>query len=265
MNCNICSLLAVEGVSLANGKIIHRSCFEGVSSDFANSERQLLFARSEIEAVRSEIQAQDGLLRRVASFFGGGPTAEQLKVRLLASEEKLNDAEKYFATARGTVLPIFDILLEYPPDWATRRTQVHARDGSCVDCGSGRKLQAHHVVPLARGGTNRIENLKLLCEKCHRAAHGGKAFFSARSTSTLPFAVRVQVIERAISDGRDVEFLYRKPSDAGKKKRRVTPSELVEMNHEHGGGMTLCLQGHCHSRKEMRVFALKRMTGVKCV
>lgn len=61
------------------------------------------------------------------------------------------------------------------PVWADRRGErLPPRDllisilgGSCAKCGSITNLQIHHKVPLASGGTNRLENLALLCEECH--------------------------------------------------------------------------------------------------
>ena len=37
-----------------------------------------------------------------------------------------------------------------------------------MKCGSGENLEIDHVVPLARGGSNRLENLQLLCRDCNR-------------------------------------------------------------------------------------------------
>jgi 5-methylcytosine-specific restriction protein A len=47
--------------------------------------------------------------------------------------------------------------------WGELRTRVHERDHACVRCGSTRRLQVHHRTPLARGGTNELDNLQLLC------------------------------------------------------------------------------------------------------
>lgn len=42
----------------------------------------------------------------------------------------------------------------------------------CGNCGSAESTDIHHIVPIARGGTNRISNLVTLCRPCHDAAHG---------------------------------------------------------------------------------------------
>lgn len=38
----------------------------------------------------------------------------------------------------------------------------------CECCGNVLGLEIHHRVPLASGGTNRLENLALLCKRCHK-------------------------------------------------------------------------------------------------
>jgi hypothetical protein len=41
----------------------------------------------------------------------------------------------------------------------------------CHNCRSLKSLTIHHIVPLVLGGTNRINNLCRLCEKCHGKVH----------------------------------------------------------------------------------------------
>mgnify|MGYP002152208539 CR=1 FL=1 len=52
---------------------------------------------------------------------------------------------------------------------AHTRKLVFIRDNHrCVKCGSTKNLEIHHIVPHARGGSNRLENLQLLCQRCNR-------------------------------------------------------------------------------------------------
>ena len=54
-------------------------------------------------------------------------------------------------------------------DKRRRRAAVIARDGNgCAMCGTRRNLTLDHVIPLAHGGSNRIENLQLLCRGCNK-------------------------------------------------------------------------------------------------
>ena len=49
------------------------------------------------------------------------------------------------------------------------RKLVFIRDKyRCVKCGSREKLEIHHIIPHAKGGSSRLENLQLLCRDCNR-------------------------------------------------------------------------------------------------
>jgi len=46
------------------------------------------------------------------------------------------------------------------------------RDGAhCVVCREQGSLRIHHIDPLCYGGANDIDNLVLLCGKCHVEEH----------------------------------------------------------------------------------------------
>lgn len=55
------------------------------------------------------------------------------------------------------------------------REVVKARDGHrCRRCGSTEQLEAHHIVPLEDGGDPyALDNLELLCHRCHPTSHRG--------------------------------------------------------------------------------------------
>ena len=49
------------------------------------------------------------------------------------------------------------------------RKLVFIRDNyCCVKCGSKKNLEIHHIIPDARDGSSRLENLQLLCRDCNR-------------------------------------------------------------------------------------------------
>ncbi len=50
----------------------------------------------------------------------------------------------------------------------------------CQRCKSGDSLQAHHVIPRSRGGTNRVANGLTLCVECHAALHCGEWKFGKK-------------------------------------------------------------------------------------
>ena len=56
--------------------------------------------------------------------------------------------------------------------WETTRRDVFERDGyRCQQCGKAGRLEAHHVLHLASGGSNDLANLLTLCRGCHIAIH----------------------------------------------------------------------------------------------
>lgn len=56
--------------------------------------------------------------------------------------------------------------------WEARRQQALDRDGHrCQKCGRAGRLEVHHVVELAHGGTNDMNNLGTRCRACHIAEH----------------------------------------------------------------------------------------------
>lgn len=53
--------------------------------------------------------------------------------------------------------------------WRKLFVRLARRDGpACTGCGSGENLQIDHVVPIAKGGDNRLQNLQLPCGLCNQ-------------------------------------------------------------------------------------------------
>lgn len=54
---------------------------------------------------------------------------------------------------------------------------------TCGNCGRDNTeipIEYHHIVPLALGGTNNINNLVALCTDCHKLAHGARVIHKMR-------------------------------------------------------------------------------------
>ena len=186
------------------------------------------------------------------------------KCLLSAQRKALDVSSKAGLLAKAELAAIYDHSLTYPPDFEERKQKVAARDGNCCSkCGSGGVLHLHHIQALSNGGTNKLGNLTLLCERCHSQAHGRREFPETFENKDTAYAKRVADLRRAIWEGRRVRFGYKKPQDKGHKTRTIMPKEMFTLDHERDSGATLCVRGFCETRQEDRTFSIKRMRGLK--
>lgn len=57
------------------------------------------------------------------------------------------------------------------------RQAIKNRDrNKCRICGAYHKLEVHHVISKAHGGTDHPDNLITLCRKCHKKIHEEQPF-----------------------------------------------------------------------------------------
>lgn len=58
-------------------------------------------------------------------------------------------------------------------EWYKLRTFLVNRRGKCAECGSTDigDLTAHHIIPRADGGSNRPDNILIVCRACHDRIH----------------------------------------------------------------------------------------------
>ena len=68
--------------------------------------------------------------------------------------------------------PVFG---DYGANWQQLASEAKV-ERICAVCGGKgsfvNPLHAHHVLPLSKGGSNSLSNLKVLCKQCHSAEHG---------------------------------------------------------------------------------------------
>jgi len=61
-------------------------------------------------------------------------------------------------------------------EYRRNRKLIRQQQKYCVWCGtagtSQNKLQVDHIVPISRGGSHHISNLRILCQNCHKKRQG---------------------------------------------------------------------------------------------
>lgn len=63
-------------------------------------------------------------------------------------------------------------------NWYRLRWQIYKHDHFCCQCCGKRcikhDIQCHHIIPVAFGGDDNLNNLIVLCRRCHRKTEYGK-------------------------------------------------------------------------------------------
>lgn len=92
--------------------------------------------------------------RAAASY---SPTVDRVR-RVCRACSKKSEQERRLANGRTQIL---------------KKMLINERGAVCQRCGvpSG-QLDAHHIKPVRHGGQTTKDNLLLLCEECHKQAHG---------------------------------------------------------------------------------------------
>ena len=125
--------------------------------DNGRSQGTRLLLIAEYDAITKEL--------RKARLGDGTPIPAQ-KIRDLAC-----DAEILPAIFRGASQPL-NLGRARRIASPAQRIALIARDRKCIGCGTSASwCQAHHIIPWQPGGPTDLDNLCLLCSRCHHKVH----------------------------------------------------------------------------------------------
>jgi hypothetical protein len=102
------------------------------------------------------------------------------------------------------------------PTWARQALMARER-GKCAACSANITLELHeephvdHIVPLARGGSNDLVNLQILCSTCNLA----KSSAPRPTSSSVPPYLQRELRKRALRRGRSTA--HGEASEAGQQ------------------------------------------------
>jgi 5-methylcytosine-specific restriction endonuclease McrA len=91
----------------------------------------------------------------------------RVKRAVYKDEEELNSLKSYVSNMEAAI--------EYRRNGPTRiaipddvKLAAWTRDGgACMRCGSKEQLHFDHVIPVAKGGSNDLQNIQILCAPCN--------------------------------------------------------------------------------------------------
>ena len=142
--------------------------------DDGRSQGTRLLLIAEYDAITKEL--------RKARLPDGTPIPAH-KIRQMAC-----DAEVLPAIFRGASQPL-DLGRARRIASPAQRITLIARDRKCIGCGASASwCQAHHIIPWQPGGPTDLDNLCLLCSRCHHKVHDNG--WQVRRTTTGQHSLR---------------------------------------------------------------------------
>jgi len=193
-----------EDEFLSNGSTYHQLCYEETLQETRSLEQQRTARREEISRISRRIRTERSLLARMGRFFSGDESkVPQLRAQILQLETEVQRLGSEKDQCSEFLKGLYDHWLTYPPDWNERRKQVLRYAQACENCGSHRgPLHIHHEVPISKGGSHSLDNLCVLCERCHERQHGDRPFQYTDDAQAGPFEKRLRILREAISGGK---------------------------------------------------------------
>ncbi|MCY3585944.1 MAG: DUF222 domain-containing protein [Acidimicrobiaceae bacterium] len=115
--------------------------------------------------VRADLAALSDAPGGIAEICGVGPIPPSTLGRLACN------SDLWVEIFGDELTPLYETVASRAPTAAQRRALI-ARDGACVGCGEPPgECEAHHITPCQRGGKTRLDNLVLVCWRCHDLIH----------------------------------------------------------------------------------------------
>lgn len=115
--------------------------------------------------VRADLAALSDSPGGIAEICCVGPVPRSALERLTCN------SDVWIEVFGDELAPLYETVASRAPTAAQRRALI-ARDGACVGCGEPPgECEAHHITPCQHGGKTRIDNLVLVCWRCHDLIH----------------------------------------------------------------------------------------------
>lgn len=171
----------------------------GIETREVKGENHGLYGKERSEKVKQRISEKlngrtfsEDTRQRISDALRGKTTPPEVREKISRSltglERPIETREKMSRSTAGQNNPNWKGGYEYRygGGWAPARDRVLERDEVCQHCGedgSNRRLHVHHIVPvrlfretagLELGEAHQLDNLILLCDRCHGKAEHGK-------------------------------------------------------------------------------------------
>lgn len=248
--CTVCKQYAdyEYDMELVYGDYLHHSCLT-----------KLQMRKDEIEVMlrRKKSQLILSLFVRIEVTEGE-----------IVPEEDAKSLSVEFTKLKYMLTEIYDRFPSNPPDWDERKLRLVQMNGSiCFSCEKEQDVYLIHEIPLSEGGTNELDNLELICKSCHESMYGKGDIFArfTLNSSQSEFSEAFSEIQFAIDNNHRIRFDYKKPKAKTWMTRVVVPDRFLNIPNNRDSVQTLCVEGFCELRQDVRVFALERMQALEVI
>ncbi len=289
-----------EPITLTNGDVVHLHCeneqilrFQEAENKLADlSSRKYKLKRDVGEfKIRIDSLSKTSLLSNIYENIFGERTAKESERRRQLSQaqsqfqkalRKLNDyedvaevikfaAEKDIKSAKEILKSVYDYWPGYPPDWEERRDELHRVAGfACQRChfkkyrdrptDTKRTFHVHHKISISKGGNHKVDNLRLLCKKCHQKVHPYNIDKDLQNMGIrqlkTKFTEKIALINEAIKTKATLRFKYKK-RNGQIMIREISPKEIKLDIYKH---KVRVVSGYCYLRNDTRTFTINRMS-----
>ncbi|MDE0188258.1 MAG: DUF222 domain-containing protein [bacterium] len=128
------------------------------------------------------------------------------------------DAQVLPAIFRGPSVPM-DLGMARRKASPTQRAALIARDGACIGCGAKAAwCQSHHIIHWQDGGPTNLDNMCLLCSRCHHNVHDRD--WQVVQTTTGAYRLRPPPIKRTPPTRPSYRRRQRRPARHPAKQRK---------------------------------------------
>lgn len=179
-------------------------------------------------------------------IYGAIPESDKKKRDTLSNVSYIEDTSSAFfsGTGRG-----------FGHDTILKIILIEERGAYCEECGEDGPLHVHHIIPISKGGSNEIKNLKLLCYKCHLSQHHHN-FEKTGSNLRRKVPDKYEKIGKAFHEKKKLQIKYQ-ANNGEITTRIISPKEIVEKKGIY------YIEAFCYLRNEERIFRISRIKNVK--
>lgn len=254
---------------LSNGEKFCINCYRNTEKKRIETESDIDLKNNLLDEYELKIKKEESIFRSITGIFirKREENLDFLYSQVEVLEREINELENTLEEIYEYLNHLYDYWGSYPPDWEERRKEVIDRAGSrCESCHWRTGSDVHHIWEISKGGSNKIENLQLLCSQCHQKQHPHRLKYNGEKNDPMKegrFVKKMKLINEAIENEKNLRFVYNKPREES-TKRTIIPQEIVEIETRLGG-VSMCLKSFCLLREDERVFAIRRMEKVKII